>query len=41
LPPDSIDCPGDFLDVFFRKYFPSSAQHIALQKIYSFDQEDG
>jgi hypothetical protein len=41
LPPDSIDSPKCLLDVFFRKYFPASAQHIALQKIYSFDQEDG
>ncbi|KAK1667995.1 hypothetical protein QYE76_056154 [Lolium multiflorum] len=41
LPPGSIDSPSDLLDVFFRKYFPASAQHIALQKIYSFDQEDG
>src|SRR5215203_4046846 len=41
LPPDSIDSPSGLLDVFFRKYFPASAQHIALQKIYSFDQEDG
>ncbi|KAK1643895.1 hypothetical protein QYE76_061700 [Lolium multiflorum] len=41
LPPDSIDSPSCFLDVFFRKYFPASAQHIALQRIYSFDQEDG
>ncbi|KAK1628615.1 hypothetical protein QYE76_002930 [Lolium multiflorum] len=41
LPPGSINSPSDFLDVFFRKYFPASAQHIALQKIYSFDQEDG
>ncbi|KAK1666113.1 hypothetical protein QYE76_054272 [Lolium multiflorum] len=41
LPPDSIDSPSCLLDVFFRKYFPASAQHIALQRIYSFDQEDG
>ncbi|KAK1605032.1 hypothetical protein QYE76_028705 [Lolium multiflorum] len=41
LPPDSIDSPSGLLDVFFRKYFLASAQHIALQKIYSFDQEDG
>ncbi|KAK1649327.1 hypothetical protein QYE76_067132 [Lolium multiflorum] len=41
LPPDSFDSPIGLLDVFFRKYFPASAQHIALQKIYSFDQEDG
>ncbi|KAK1610707.1 hypothetical protein QYE76_034380 [Lolium multiflorum] len=40
LPPGSIKSPGDLLDVFFRKYFPASAQHAAL-KIYSFDQEDG
>ncbi|KAK1668206.1 hypothetical protein QYE76_056365 [Lolium multiflorum] len=41
LPPGSIKSPGDLLNVFFRKYFPASAQHAALQKIYSFDQEDG
>src|SRR5215213_2286296 len=41
LPPDSINSPSCLLDVFFRKYFPSSAQHMALQRIYSFDQEDG
>ncbi|KAK1646040.1 hypothetical protein QYE76_063845 [Lolium multiflorum] len=41
LPPDSIDSPSCLLDVFFRKYFPVSAQNIALQRIYSFDQEDG
>ncbi|KAK1682308.1 hypothetical protein QYE76_043156 [Lolium multiflorum] len=41
LPPDSIDSPSCLLDVFFRKYFPASAQHMALQRIYSFDQEDG
>ena len=41
LPPNSIDSPSGLLDVFFQKYFPASAQHVALQKIYSFDQEDG
>ena len=41
LPPGSIKSPGDLLNVFFRKYFLASAQHAALQKIYSFDQEDG
>ncbi|KAK1677360.1 hypothetical protein QYE76_038208 [Lolium multiflorum] len=41
LPPDSINSPKELLDVFFRKYFPASAQHIALQRIYNFDQEDG
>ncbi|KAK1614882.1 hypothetical protein QYE76_020399 [Lolium multiflorum] len=41
LPPGSIKSPIDLRDVFFRKYFPASAQHIALQRIYNFDQEDG
>ncbi|KAK1620655.1 hypothetical protein QYE76_026172 [Lolium multiflorum] len=41
LPPGSIRSPIDLRDVFFRKYFPASAQHIALQRIYNFDQEDG
>ncbi|KAK1605252.1 hypothetical protein QYE76_028925 [Lolium multiflorum] len=41
LPPNSIKSPKEFLDVFFRKYFPASAQHIALQRIYNFDQGDG
>ncbi|KAK1613987.1 hypothetical protein QYE76_019504 [Lolium multiflorum] len=41
LPPGSIKSPKEFLDVFFRKYFPTSAQHAALQRIYNFDQEDG
>ncbi|KAK1609083.1 hypothetical protein QYE76_032756 [Lolium multiflorum] len=40
LPPGSIKSPKELLDVFFRKYFPASAQH-ALQRIYNFDQEDG
>ncbi|KAK1648639.1 hypothetical protein QYE76_066444 [Lolium multiflorum] len=41
LPPGSIKSPTDLRDVFFRKYFPASAQHAALQRIYNFDQEDG
>ncbi|KAK1678485.1 hypothetical protein QYE76_039333 [Lolium multiflorum] len=40
LPPGSIKSPIDLRDVFFRKYFPASAQHAALQRIYNFDQED-
>ncbi|KAK1661342.1 hypothetical protein QYE76_049501 [Lolium multiflorum] len=36
-----IKSPKELLDVFFRKYFPASAQHAALQRIYNFDQEDG
>ncbi|KAK1663701.1 hypothetical protein QYE76_051860 [Lolium multiflorum] len=41
FPPGSIKSPIDLRDVFFRKYFPASAQHAALQRIYNFDQEDG
>ncbi|KAK1653158.1 hypothetical protein QYE76_070963 [Lolium multiflorum] len=41
LPSGSIKSPKELLDVFFRKYFPASAQHAALQRIYNFDQEDG
>ncbi|KAK1662724.1 hypothetical protein QYE76_050883 [Lolium multiflorum] len=41
LPPGSIKSPTNLRDVFFRKYFPASAQHAALQRIYNFDQEDG
>ncbi|KAK1669259.1 hypothetical protein QYE76_057418 [Lolium multiflorum] len=40
LPPNSIKSPKELLDVFFRKYFPASAQHIALQRIYNFNQGD-
>ena len=29
------------VNAFFQKYFPASAQHAALQKIYNFDQDDG
>ncbi|KAK1683772.1 hypothetical protein QYE76_044620 [Lolium multiflorum] len=41
LPPGSIKSPINLRDVLFRKYFPASAQHAALQRIYNFDQEDG
>ncbi|KAK1678076.1 hypothetical protein QYE76_046419 [Lolium multiflorum] len=40
LPPSSIKSPKELLAVFFRKYFPASAQHAALQRVYSFDQGD-
>ncbi|KAK1692214.1 hypothetical protein QYE76_008911 [Lolium multiflorum] len=40
LPPNSIKSPKELLDVFFRKYFPASVQHIALQRIYNFNQGD-
>ncbi|KAK1695559.1 hypothetical protein QYE76_012256 [Lolium multiflorum] len=41
LPPSSIKSPKELLNVFFRKYFPASAQHAALQRVYNFDQGDG
>ncbi|KAK1619298.1 hypothetical protein QYE76_024815 [Lolium multiflorum] len=40
LPPSSIKSPKELLAVFFRKYFPASAQHAALQRVYNFDQGD-
>ncbi|KAK1667362.1 hypothetical protein QYE76_055521 [Lolium multiflorum] len=40
LPPNSIKSPKELLEVFFRKYFPASAQHAALQRVYNFDQGD-
>ncbi|KAK1602404.1 hypothetical protein QYE76_037490 [Lolium multiflorum] len=40
LPPNSIKSPKELLDVFFQ-ILSASAQHIALQRIYNFDQEDG
>ncbi|KAK1614435.1 hypothetical protein QYE76_019952 [Lolium multiflorum] len=40
LPPSSIKSPKELLNVFFRKYFPASAQHAALQRVYNFDQGD-
>ena len=39
LSPGSITSPIGLLDTFFQKYFPASAQHDALLRIYNFNQE--
>jgi hypothetical protein len=41
LSPGSIDSPTGLVNAFFQKYFPSSAQHDALQKIFDFEQGKG
>jgi hypothetical protein len=41
LSPGSIDSPIALVNTFFQKYFPASAQHAALQKIFDFEQEKG
>jgi hypothetical protein len=41
LPPGSIDSPIGLVNAFFQKYFPTSAQHAALQKIFDFEQVKG
>jgi hypothetical protein len=41
LSPRSIDSPIALVNAFFRKYFPASAQHAALQKIFDFEQIKG
>ena len=38
LSPGSIDSPIGLVNAFFQKYFPASAQHAALQKIFDFVQ---
>ena len=38
LTPRSIRCPMDLVNALFHKYFPASAQHAALQKIFDFVQ---
>ena len=38
LSPGSIDSPMGLVNAFFQKYFPTSAQHAALQKIFDFVQ---
>jgi hypothetical protein len=37
LSPGSIDSPIALVNAFFQKYFPASAQHAALQKIFDFE----
>jgi hypothetical protein len=34
----SIDSPIALVNAFFQKYFPASAQHASLQKIFDFEQ---
>jgi hypothetical protein len=41
LSPGSIDSPIALVNAFFHKYFPASAQHAALQKIFDFEQVKG
>jgi hypothetical protein len=41
LSPRSIDSPIGLVNDFFHKYFPASAQHAALQKIFDFEQVEG
>ena len=38
LSPGSIKNPLGLIDVFFQKYYPASAQHAALQRIFNFKQ---
>ena len=38
LSPGSIKSPMDLVNAFFQKYFPASAQHAALQRIFNFKQ---
>jgi hypothetical protein len=37
----SIDSPIGLVNAFFQKYFPASAQHAALQKIFDFEKVEG
>jgi hypothetical protein len=39
--PRSINSPIALVNAFFQKYFPDSAQHAALQKIFDFEQVKG
>ena len=41
LSPGSIDSPIGLVNAFFQKYFPASAQHAALQRIFDFEQVKG
>jgi hypothetical protein len=41
LSPGSIDSPIALVNAFFQKYFPASAQHAALRKIFDFEQVKG
>jgi hypothetical protein len=41
LSPGSIDSPIALVNALFQKYFPACAQHVALQKIFDFEQVKG
>jgi hypothetical protein len=41
LSPGSIDSPIGLVNALFQKYFPASAQHAAVQKIFDFEQGKG
>jgi hypothetical protein len=41
LSPRSIDSPIALVNAFFQKYFSARAQHVALQKIFDFEQVKG
>jgi hypothetical protein len=41
LSPGSIDSPIALVNAFFQKYFSTSAQHAALQKIFDFEHVKG
>jgi hypothetical protein len=41
LSPGSIDSPIGLVNALFQKFFPASAQHAALQKIFDFEQVEG
>jgi hypothetical protein len=38
LSPGSIDSPIALVNALFQKYFPASAQHADVQKIFDFEQ---
>src|SRR3954465_13206473 len=38
LPPGSIDRPDCLIASFFQKYFPPSARHVALYRLFDFKQ---
>ena len=39
LPPGSIDSPDCLIASFFHKYFPPSARHAALKRLFDFKRE--
>jgi hypothetical protein len=41
LSPGSIHSPIALVNAFFQKYFPASAQHAAVQKIFDFEKGKG